>query len=54
MLDRMGHTRNIRFITEISYVDVKGSTGLVGLGIVHQKSLELIVESNNSVIAIIK
>lgn len=54
MFDRMGHARDIGLVTEVSHIDVKGCAGLVGLGVVDQKSLELIVETDDAIVAIIE
>jgi hypothetical protein len=54
MFDRMGHTRDIRLVTEISNINVKSCAGLVRIRIIDQKRLELIVEANNSIIALVE
>jgi hypothetical protein len=50
MFDRMGHTGDIRLVAKI----IQGSADLVGLGVMYQESLELIVQTNDSIITIVK
>lgn len=54
MFDGMSHAGDARLVTEVSNIDVEGGTGLVRLGIMDQKSLELIVETDDSIVAVVK
>lgn len=48
------HAWHIILVGEITHIDVDGGTSLIGIGIVHQKSLELVGQTNDAIGPIIE
>lgn len=50
----VGHTGHSSLIAEVADIDIQGGTGLVGIRVMDEKSLELIIKTDDAVLAIIK
>ena len=54
MFDSMSHSRHVILITEAPDIDVHSSAGLVCLGVVDQKNLELVRETDDAVGSVVQ
>jgi hypothetical protein len=54
MLNGVRHSWHVGFITEIADVDVEGGASLVSLRVMDEKSLEVIVQTDNSIVPVVK
>ena len=53
MLNSVCHTWHVDLVTEVSNIDIHSSTGLIGLGIVNEKGLELVRKADYAISPII-
>lgn len=54
MLYSMGHTGHVIVVQEVPNLHIHGCAGLIGSGVMDQKSLELIWKADHSIRAIIE
>ena len=50
----MRHAWHVALVAEVSHIAVEGGASLVGVGIVDKQDLELVLESNDAVAAIVE
>jgi hypothetical protein len=54
MLNGVRHSWHVGFVTEIADIDVESSASLVGLRVVDEKSLEIVVQTDDSIVPVVK
>ena len=54
MLDGVRHSWHAIYVAEVSNVDVEGGASLVRLGVMNQQSLEVVLEPNDTIIAVVQ
>lgn len=54
MFHSVGHAGHVVFVAEVADIDVEGGTGLVRLGIVDKQGLELVVEADDTIVAVVE
>lgn len=53
MFHSVGHSRHSVLVAEVPDMDVEGSTGLVGVGVMDEQGLEPVLQADYAVVAII-